>query len=105
MKRFRQQVPVRVVQPERFTRGRLHKAENYGRAISFFVNLNHATGESQHLRHTERLAHEAIGKLYVNGLFKGHAAKPYYQAADDVGILLHALMELDAVPQLWRPAF
>jgi len=34
--------------------------------------------------------------MYVNGLFKGHPAKPYYQANDGVGFLLYALLELDA---------
>jgi len=80
-------------------------AENYGRAISFFVNLHHATGKSRHLQIAEDLAREAIDKLYVNGLFRGHPAKNYYQANDGVGFLLHALMQLDALPGKWRLAF
>ena len=80
-------------------------AENYGRAISFFVGLYHVTHDAKHLRRAEQLARGAIEKLYVNGLFRGHPAKPYYQATDGVGFLLHALMQLDALPDKWRPAF
>ncbi len=80
-------------------------AENYGRAISFYVNLYHATGDQRDLRLAKRLAREAIEKLYANGLFKGHPAKPHYQSNDGVGFLLHALMQLDALPGAWRLAF
>lgn len=80
-------------------------AENYGRTISFFVNMYHATGELRYLRIARTTAREAIGKLFVNGLFKGHPAKPHYQSNDGVGFLLHALMQLDALPQRWRLAF
>ena len=44
------------------------------------------------------LADEAIEKLYVNGWFKGHPSKPYYEATDGVGFLLYALLELAAYP-------
>ena len=80
-------------------------AENHGRAVSFFASLYQATGEEKHLRRAEALAADAIEKLYVNGLFRGHPAKDYYQANDGVGFLLHALMQLDAAPEKWRPAF
>ena len=70
-------------------------AENYGRAISFFVQIYRATNDKHYLDVAESLAKEAVEKLYVNGLFKGHPAKPYYQANDGVGYLLWALMELD----------
>ena len=36
-----------------------------------------------------------MSKLYYNGLFRGHPAKPYYEATDGVGFLLYALLELD----------
>ena len=32
-----------------------------------------------------------------NGLFKGHPAKPYYEAMDGVGNLLYALLQLDQI--------
>ncbi len=80
-------------------------AEDYGRTISFFVHLYHATRDQHYLDVAKRVAREAIDKLYVNGLFKGHPAKPYYEATNGVGILLHALMELDALPERWQNAF
>ncbi len=80
-------------------------AENYGRAISFFVGLFHVTADIAYLQQANMLAQEAVDKLYVNGIFRGHPAKNYYQANDGVGFLLHALMQLDALPERWRLAF
>jgi hypothetical protein len=80
-------------------------AENYGRAISFFVGLYHITKDVAHLQRANTLAREAVDKLYVNGIFRGHPAKDYYQANDGVGFLLHSLMQLDALPERWRLAF
>ncbi|MEK7685734.1 MAG: hypothetical protein AAB466_09955 [Verrucomicrobiota bacterium] len=80
-------------------------AEDYGRTISFFVHLYHATQKRRYLSLAEKVAREAVDKLYVNGLFKGHPAKPYYEATNGVGLLLHALLELDALPQRWQNAF
>jgi len=70
-------------------------AENYGRAISFFVHLYRATQNQHYLDVAEVLAIEAVEKLYGNGIFRGHPAKPYYQSNDGVGFLLYALLELD----------
>ena len=69
------------------------------------MHLYHATPDVRFLNLAKEVAHLAIDKLYVNGLFKGHPAKPYYEATNGVGILLHALMELDALPQRWQNAF
>ena len=93
-------------------------AENYGRAISFFVHLYRATDNPKYLKLAEQLAQEAVDKLYVEvelpgddgdaktyGIFRGHPAKPYYQSNDFVGILLHALLELDTPDQHYRGAF
>ncbi|MCL4693582.1 MAG: hypothetical protein KJ060_13865, partial [Candidatus Hydrogenedentes bacterium] len=74
-------------------------AENYGRAISFFLHLHYATGDPAELDTATTLAHEAIDKLYVNGWFKGHPAKPYYESTDGVGLLLYALLELSEYPK------
>ena len=71
-------------------------AEDYGRAISFFVHVYRATKDPKHLRLAEGLAGEAVEKLFENGLFKGHPAKPYYETTNGVGLLLWALLELDA---------
>ncbi|MFC1805685.1 hypothetical protein ACFL09_01725, partial [Planctomycetota bacterium] len=80
-------------------------AEDYGRTISFFLHVYHATGHQRYLRLAQQVAREAIDKLYVNGLFRGHPAKPYYEGTNGVGILLHALLELHLLPQRWQNAF
>ena len=80
-------------------------AENYGRAISFFVHLYQATKNTKYLHLARNLAREAVEKLYENGLFKGHPAKPYYETNDGVGLLLYALLELDAPAEKMRGAF
>lgn len=72
-------------------------AGHYGQAISFFLNLYTATGQSDHLEKARLIADDAVARLYVNGLFKGHPAKPYYEALDGVGHLLVALLQLNQV--------
>jgi hypothetical protein len=71
-------------------------AEDYGRAISLFLHLYRATDDPHYLKLAESLADEAVHKLYRNGLFVGHPAKPYYETTDGVGLLLVALLELDS---------
>jgi len=80
-------------------------AEDYGRAISFFVHLHRATNNEHDLQLAGKLAREAVQKLYENGLFKGHPAKPYYEVTDGVGLLLWALLELDAPDEPLRGSF
>lgn len=70
-------------------------AGKYGRAISFLAHMYVLTGEDQYLTDAHTLAYEAVDKLYHNGLFRGHPAKPYYENIDGVGFLLYALLELD----------
>jgi hypothetical protein len=70
-------------------------AEKYGRTISFFIDLYTLTNQQKYLQLAQKFADEAVEKLYVNGFFKGHPAKPYYEAVDGVGNLLYALVELD----------
>lgn len=70
-------------------------AEDYGRAISLFVHLYRATDDRHYLDLAEKLATEAVTKLYRNGLLVGHPAKPYYECTDGVGLLLEALLELE----------
>jgi len=72
-------------------------AGKYGRAISFLLHLYVVTGEDQYLEDARSLADTAIEKLYHKGLFRGHPAKPYYEAMDGVGYLLYALLQLDGV--------
>ena len=80
-------------------------AEDYGRSISLFVHLYRATGERRYLGLAKTLATDAVRRLFHNGLFRGHAAKPYYEATNGVGLLLYALLELDAPEQASRGAF
>jgi hypothetical protein len=72
-------------------------AENYGRTISFFLHLYVLTADPHYLTVARSAADEAIANLLHNGLFRGHPAKPYYEAVDGVGYLLYALLQLDQV--------
>lgn len=72
-------------------------AGKYGRAISFLLHLYVVTGERGYLENARALADGAIEKLYHKGLFRGHSAKPYYEAMDGVGYLLYSLLELDQI--------
>jgi hypothetical protein len=72
-------------------------ADKYGRTISFFLHLYVLTGEGGYLDNARAMADSAIDKLYYKGLFRGHPAKPYYEAIDGVGYLLYALLQLDQV--------
>jgi hypothetical protein len=70
-------------------------AEDYGRVISFFVHMYDATNDPGYLDIAKEVGQDAVDKLYVNGIFRGHAAKPYYEATNGVGVLLDAMLELD----------
>jgi len=70
-------------------------AGKYGRTISFFLHLYVVTGEREYVDAARSMADAAIAKLYHKGLFRGHPAKPYYEAMDGVGYLLYALLELN----------
>jgi hypothetical protein len=70
-------------------------AEDYGRAISLFVHLHRASDDPHYLELANSIADEAIAKLFRNGVFVGHPAKPYYECTDGVGILMLSLLELD----------
>jgi hypothetical protein len=72
-------------------------AEDYGRVISFFVHMYDVTNDTSYLQLAEQVGQDAIDKLYVNGIFRGHPAKPYYESTNGVGVLLDAMLELDAV--------
>ncbi|MCC6143236.1 MAG: hypothetical protein IT368_05470 [Candidatus Hydrogenedentes bacterium] len=90
--------------PEAAAKGGTY-AENYGRAISFFLHLHYATKDAADLETAVALADEAMEKLYTNGWFKGHPAKPYYENTDGVGLLMYALLELSAYPNRMAPDF
>jgi hypothetical protein len=67
----------------------------YGQTISFFLCLHEATHRPEYLEFARAVAREAVSRLYHKGLFRGHPAKPYYEAIDGVGNLLYALLQLD----------
>ncbi len=70
-------------------------AEHYGRAIAFLARLARLTSDPRYADGARALADEAIAKLSFDGIFRGHPAKPYYEATDGVGFLLEALLDLD----------
>ena len=55
------------------------------------------TKERRYLDSAQQTADEAIDKLFANRLLRGHPAKPYYEATDNVGARLYGLLELDLV--------
>lgn len=69
-------------------------AGKYGRTISLFCHLQRLTHDKRYGRLAREVAAEAISRLYYMGLFRGHPAKPYYEAIDDVGDLLRGLLDL-----------
>jgi len=73
-------------------------AENYGRAISFFLAVHRATGDLSYLRDAKSIADDALQKLSKDGWIVGLPTKPLYETVDGVPILLHALLELSAYP-------
>jgi hypothetical protein len=72
-------------------------AGKYGRTISFYIHMFIISRENKYLEEAISIADIAIDRLYYNGLFRGHPAKPYYEAMDGVGYLMYALLELDLV--------
>lgn len=77
-------------------------AEDYGRVVNFFTQMYDTTGEVHYLQTAEQVAQDAVDKLYTNDIFRGHPAKPYYEATNGVGLLLDALLDLDEVSDV-RP--
>lgn len=69
------------------------------------VHMARATDEEHYLDLARDLASEAVAKLLENGILKGHPAKPYYEVTDGVGLLLVALLELDAPEEQLPAAF
>jgi hypothetical protein len=68
----------------------------YGRTLSFLLHLHALTEDAEYLDLARDVAKESVSKLLYRGLFRGHPAKPTYEATDGVGYLLVALLQLDA---------
>jgi hypothetical protein len=56
--------------------------------------MERLTGNRQYVDTARQVAAEAVSRLYYKGMFRSHAAKPYYESIDDVGDLLTGLLEL-----------
>jgi len=72
-------------------------AENYGKTITFFLQMHNLTGEKDYLEQARKAGREAVSSLYYRGLFRGHPGKPYYESIDGVGYLLRSLVQLHKV--------
>lgn len=75
------------------TRGGTY-AQHYGLILSLFSELFVLTGDRQHLATAEAYARQAVELLFNGKIFRGHPAKPYYEAADGVGFLCYGLIQL-----------
>src|SRR5258708_38271319 len=69
-------------------------AQHYGMIISFFAEMADATGDRSYLTVAEKYAQQAIELLFNGKIFRGHPAKPYYEAAGGGGFLCFGRTEL-----------
>jgi len=74
-------------------------AGNYGRAISFFLEMELLTGDKSYRRTAEQIADEAVRHLWAGKMFRGFPGRRYYSAIDGQGQLIHGLIELEAKPE------
>lgn len=79
-------------------------AEHYGHVIQFFIEFYEATGQLEYLASARDVADQAISGLWYDGLFRGHANKPYFEAVDGVGILMESLLALHGFEAIQLPA-
>jgi len=71
-------------------------ADHYGRLIQFALTMHRLTGQDDWLTLARQVADAALSELWRGRIFVGHVAKTHYYNTDHVGILLHALLQLDA---------
>lgn len=69
-------------------------ADHYGRMIQFCCAMHRLTQEPMWRNLAHEVANEAVRYLWRDNLFVGHPDKTTYENSDQVGILLHALLEL-----------
>jgi hypothetical protein len=70
-------------------------ADHYGRMIQFSLCLYRLTGNDKWLTLATEVASEAVDQLWRGKLFVGHPLKKHYMNTDHIGLLLHALLQLD----------
>ena len=78
-------------------------ADHYGRMIQFALSMHRLTGDDDWLNLARQVADAAIGELWRGKIFVGHVAKTHYYNTDHVGILLYALLQLDAAVAGGKP--
>jgi hypothetical protein len=71
-------------------------AESIGRAISLLHRAADVLDDPSLLELAQDYAARATATLFTEGMFTGHPDKPRYEAVDGVGLLLLALLELQA---------
>ena len=70
-------------------------ADHYGRMVQFCLSMRRLTDDERWLWLAREVAGEGIKELWRGKLFVGHVMKKHYMATDHVGILLHALLQLE----------
>ena len=74
--------------------GRGTYADQYGRCISFFMEMYRNTGEERYRKTAITIGRDALKHLDTGRMLKSHPDKPYWEAVDGIGLLLHGLLEL-----------
>jgi len=69
-------------------------AEHYGRCMHFLTRAAVVLHDEGLNSLAERVAEEAVGLLFTDGMFRGHPGEDRYDAVDGVGFLLLALLYL-----------
>ncbi len=70
-------------------------ADHYGRMIQFSLSMHRLTDDRLWLHLAREAADEAVRELWRGKIFVGHVQKKHYMNTDHVGILLHALLQLE----------
>jgi len=74
-------------------------AANYGRLISFYLQMEQLTGDVGYRKTAEQVAEEALDHLWTGRLLRGFSGRTHYSASEGSGYLVQALLELDADPK------
>jgi len=70
-------------------------ADHYGRVIQFALTMHRLTDQKKWREFAETVADTACAELWKGHIFVGHVEKnDLYENSDNVGILLHALLQL-----------
>ncbi len=75
-------------------------AEQYGRCIDFLARAGRVLGNDRWLQMANRLADDAVERMYENGMFQGYPGGHVYESVDGVGFLALALISLQVEDNL-----